>query len=232
MADLRTQLNNLAHHAYAIVGDNSGRAEIIKLLEETHGIPIRGNPDFFNREYENFTIDDARELKANHEMRPIHTSGKKIFILSMTGATSEAQNALLKLLEEPAEYAHFFLIIPSAHLLLPTVRSRVSLIAGNRANALRKSGTDNDNEFEAVKFIKSSTAERLEIIKRLMDSISKERKNKQDAITFLNNVESILHKEGVKKNGTALETIKHARKYLNDRSPSLKMLLEYVALSV
>src|SRR2546421_501162 len=114
------ELNDLSHHAYYVIGSASIRPELVATLERVHHIQIKGNPDFFNRSYETFTIDEARELKSLAETMPIHDSGKKIFILTMNGITVEAQNALLKLLEEPAEYSHFFLILPSAHLLLPT----------------------------------------------------------------------------------------------------------------
>ena len=131
--DLSAQLKSLSHHAYCIVGAEEARAELISILEKKHKIPARGNPDFFDRAYDSFGIDDARAVKSQAETRPVHGSGKKIFILTMSAITSEAQNALLKLLEEPPEYAHIFLVLPSAHLLLPTVKSRLSMLDVGKA---------------------------------------------------------------------------------------------------
>jgi hypothetical protein len=66
-----------------------------------------------------------------------------------------------------------------------------------------------------------------------MEAISKEKKTKQDAIDFINILEAAVYSNGgAKKNAEALKSIELARKYMNDRSPSLKMLLEYVALSI
>ena len=79
--------------------------------------------------------------------------------------------------------------------------------------------------------MKSNTKNRLGFVKSLLDDISKEKKNKQDVINFLNDIEKATYEDiGVKKGRQMLEAIDLARKYANDRAPSLKMLLESVAL--
>jgi DNA polymerase III delta prime subunit len=241
---------NLSHHAYLLIGSDHVRANLVSILEKTHKIVVRANPDFFDRSYQIFTIDDAREVKTFHGTRPVHSDGKKIFVLVMNGATVEAQNALLKLLEEPAEYAHFFIIISSAHLLLPTVKSRMQIIemkqetgsrkqggGKNEKNAIGKNKTSDTINSEllqsAKKFVTSSKAKRLEEVKKLIDDISKEKKTKQDAIDLLNAIQVVVYEEkGVKGGKSALEVIETARTYIDDRAPSVKMLLEYVALNV
>ncbi len=220
------KLKELTHHAYYLLG---GYDELLSILEKNHGLTLQGNPDFFNKTYEIFTVDDARELKTAHSMRPVHSSGKKIFVVQMNGITTEAQNALLKLLEEPAEYAHFFLIIPSAHLLLPTVKSRLSFIETG-AKSVNELGNES---VDAKAFLKASQPKRLDIIKKLVEDISKEKKTRQDAITFLNAIEKeVYEQKGVKNGAGALEVISKASSYMNDRAPSVKMLLEYVAMNV
>jgi DNA polymerase-3 subunit delta' len=229
----------LSHHAYLLIGGDSVKDELVLMLEKRHKINTHGNPDFFDRKYETFTIDDARELKSLANMRPVTDSNKKTFILTMNGITVEAQNALLKLLEEPPEYAHFFLIIPSAHLLLPTVKSRMSMMEGvsSKRPAGRAGGGSNGVGSELIeivkKFVASPKPKRLEQVKTLMEAISKEKKTKQDAIDFINVLEAAVYSNGgAKKNAEALKSIELARKYMNDRSPSMKMLLEYVALNI
>jgi DNA polymerase III delta prime subunit len=216
-----------------LVGGESERVNLVEALNKLHKLIAAGNPDFFDEQFQNFTIADARELKSKNETRPINKSGKKIFILKMDSIMVEAQNALLKLLEEPAEYAHFFLIIPSAHLLLPTVKSRMNVLyAGNRGSKDSEFVQNSDPAaIDASVFLKSSQAKRLELVKKLVDEISKEKRTKQDAIEFLNHLESTIYRQGdLRKNLKALESIDKAKSYLNDRSPSIKMLLEYVAL--
>lgn len=216
------ELKKLSYHSYCIEGQDTSVAALKDLLLNEHGIEEKGNPDFFCRSYETFSIDDARQIKSAHEMKPVHASDRKIFIISAHGMTIEAQNALLKLLEEPAEYAYFFLVIPSAHLLLPTIRSRVHLIKTDRIEA------------ESLKsFLNESRAKRLETIKKLVEDISDEKKSRQEAIAFLNEIERAVYEEkGAKGGQESLSVIEKARTYMNDRAPSLKMLLEYVALNL
>ena len=226
------KIKELSHHAYAFIGGDSLHDELVTFLKEAHSISAQANPDFFQKKYEVFTIDDARELKSIHETRPIHASGKKIFVVVANGITVEAQNALLKLLEEPAEYAHFFLILPSAHLILPTVKSRLSFVTTGTHDGNRSSGNASASA-AASAFIKTSASARIEIIKKLLEDIAKEKKTKQDAITFLDDIQNLIYIERGVVNGKAtLEAIEIARTYMNDRAPSMKMLLEYVALNI
>ena len=250
---LAEALKDLSHHAYAIIGDGEVRLELRDILAKQHKVKITGNPDFFDQTYDTFTIDDARNLKAAHEMRPVSEEGKKIFVLTMNGIGAEAQNALLKLLEEPAEYAHFFLIIPSAHLLLPTVKSRVSLLKSDDSS--NRAGHDSSNRVgheklaasvdsatpDPTSFLKASIPKRLEIVKSLLDDISKEKKTSQDAIHFIDSLEKAIHESAHSTKSKSanladvdiqLTSIDKARNYLDDRAPSLKMLLEYVALNI
>ncbi len=229
---------NLSHHAYYITGSDSVRADLLSILDKTHKIQAQANPDFFDRVYETFVIDDAREVKTFHGMRPVTETGKKIFILQMNGITIEAQNSLLKLLEEPAEYAHFFIVIPSAHLLLPTVKSRMKRI-GEESAAKGKSRETSSAYVTpellktAQKLVTLSKAKRLEEVKKLIDDISKEKKTKQDAIDLLNAIQAVVYAErGAKEGKSALLAIELARNYIHDRAPSVKMLLEYVMLGI
>jgi hypothetical protein len=234
--DLAAQLKTLSHHAYCIIGGPDLKASLLSILEKKHKVALRGNPDFFDNVYESFAIDDARAVRAQADTRPAHSSGKKVFVLTMNGITAEAQNALLKLLEEPPEYAHFFLILPSAHLLLPTVKSRLSFLGVDGQS--RKGSTLLQDRYNSAvitsmeDILASPVSKRLDLIKKFMEEITKDKRPKQDAIDLINAIQETVHSKGLKGNEAKLEAIETSRKYMNDRSPSLKMLLEYVALSV
>jgi DNA polymerase III gamma/tau subunit len=228
---MKLQLNNLSHHSYCLIGGEAEKTALLSTLDSEFGLVKKANQDFFEQSYENFSIDDARALKLIHEMRPVSPAGKKIFIIKTDFINIEAQNALLKLLEEPADYAYFFIIISNVNLLLPTVKSRLHFIEINKSEKIKS-----DNEdcvAEAKKFISSNPAKRLELVKKFVDEISKEKRTKQDVILLLNEMEKQIRDEkGVIKGEKSLKVIENAIKYLNDRSPSIKMLLEYVALSI
>lgn len=74
---------------------------------------------------ETFGIDDAREMRRRAYLS---SAAKTFFIISAEHITPEAQNALLKIIEEPPKETHFFILAPSVNTLLPTLRSRLQLI--------------------------------------------------------------------------------------------------------
>jgi len=75
-------------------------------------------------ESEQFLIDDAK--KVTKEAYIAESSSKYIMIVA-SSYRIEAQNALLKLLEEPPKNIIFILIAPSKTALLPTIRSRMQI---------------------------------------------------------------------------------------------------------
>lgn len=221
-------IKKLDHHAYCISGGEAVQGSLLQILAKKHKAIINNNPDFVVRKYSNFLIDDAREIKRIHDSRPVGTDGKKYIILDIDNITKEAQNALLKLLEEPAEYAHFFLIVRSVDILLDTVRSRLQFI-----NIGADSVSSNKYADEIKAFIRYPLNKRLEFIKKFVDDISKEKRSKRDAIDFLDELELALYStKSIKNDIKIFEAIDLVRKYIYDRAPSFKMLMEYVALNM
>ena len=69
-----------------------------------------------------FLIDDAKEVIKEAY---IAESANKYLILVAKGYRVEAQNALLKILEEPPRHIVFIVVAPSKTAFLPTIRSRL-----------------------------------------------------------------------------------------------------------
>lgn len=89
---------------------------------------MHGNnhPDFYliNQEGEGIKVDTIRELTDKVIEKPI-VSDKKIYIINdCEKMTKEAQNCLLKTLEEPPEFAVIILISSNENLILNTIKSR------------------------------------------------------------------------------------------------------------
>jgi len=229
---------DLSHHAYAMAGGNDIHAGLVAALAKKHKIRTTGNPDFIDRRYAALAIDDAREIKSLAETRPVTETGMKVFVLQMDGITAEAQNALLKLLEEPGESVRFFLVLPSLHLLLPTVKSRMMIVdTGDGSQKGSVAGSAFLADAEA--FLKKPLPARLEYIKKLMEEIAKDKRPKQDAVELIAAIQGAIHGKVVlkdaadlKEKAAALDATLLAGKYATDRAPSLKMLLEYVALNI
>lgn len=69
-----------------------------------------------------FLLDDARAVEKESY---IAETEEKIIVLMADSYRIEAQNFLLKLLEEPPKNIKFLIVIPSKNLLLPTIKSRL-----------------------------------------------------------------------------------------------------------
>ena len=68
-------------------------------------------------------VDQVRRVIETIYFRPSE-GGERVFIFTDSAFMKEAANSLLKVLEEPPEFATIFLLAESAGELLPTIRSR------------------------------------------------------------------------------------------------------------
>ncbi len=73
-------------------------------------------------------VDQVRRVIDNIYFRPSE-GRERVFIFSDSAFMKEAANSLLKVLEEPPEFATIFLITENAGELLPTIRSRCMVLA-------------------------------------------------------------------------------------------------------
>ena len=210
------------HHAYCLVGDTENIiVKLISFLEDIVGLKTSSNPDFRLGKFSTLTTEQARELAEKQNAKDFG-SGRKIFILQTEIITEEAQNALLKVFEEPTVGTHFFVITPQ-DILLPTLRSRMNMF---------KVENSKDIKPENRNILDLKIGEKMSLVKEMTDSISDEEKTKQDAIQLLNQIEKELYERGVEVSKKSLEVTSLARSFLYDRGAPIKMILENVMLSI
>ena len=166
-------------------------------------------------------IDTARELKAWN----IKSYGApKIMILSFHTITVPAQNALLKVLEEPQEGSRFILITSHIDALLPTVRSRIS----------EQKIKEIYNAWHAVKvFLKTTPTARMKLseVENILEARDEEdRKDREKLQVFVSNLLEVLIKERV--DSVIQKEVATFALYASDPSSSGKSLLEYLSLRV
>lgn len=94
---------------------------------------LSGNhPDIFVAQGGNgpksFHVDVIRAIRADAYIRPNEAPRKVYLLLGADAMTAQAQNALLKLLEEPPGQVLFVITCASASNLLETVRSRSQIL--------------------------------------------------------------------------------------------------------
>ena len=207
----------LVGNVHLVAGDAASVSQLLERLE-AEGLKTRGNPDLFARTYRQFVIDDARELRDRASSRGI-AGGKRIFIIATPSMTSEAQNALLKTLEEPPADALFFFVVPSPHTLLPTLRSRAHMLSLERP--------EKEEMVDTKEFLAALPAKRLDMLKPLLEKDADEKRDLGAMLAFLAALERRLE-----HNPEGLTSVYRARKYIGDRGALVRPLLEQVALLV
>lgn len=143
--------NNSIAHSYMFVGQDSiGKllfakefAKAILCLGDVKScnkckscieFDTSNNPDFklITPYGNNIKIEQIREITRAIYEKPI-VSNRKVYIINDASLmTKEAQNSLLKTLEEPPEYVTIILISSNENLFLPTIKSRCTKILFNK----------------------------------------------------------------------------------------------------
>lgn len=214
-------------HGYLIFGDKEtalvwAREKCGSILGKADWISV-SNPDFSEENYESFGIDDSRKLKERAFVRPFF-GDKKVFIISSNSFTTEAQNALLKLFEEPPLGTYFFLIARNPDNILSTLKSRLASVN------LKEEKLCFGAEDETMDFFSSNPAKRLFMINKIIED-----KDKTKADYFLDSLEIMAVKKIDKNNPQflmAVEDIQKSRGYISVKGASLKLIFEYLALSL
>ncbi len=211
----------LVGNAHIAEGDASSVPSILALLEK-EGVRPHGNPDVYIRTYAHFGVDDAREIRERAILRG--SEGQRVFVLVAPGMTNEAQNALLKTLEEAPGDALFILVVPAPNMLLPTVRSRAQILVLD--------GAGGESVVDVRAFLAASPQERLDALKPLLEKGDDERRDMGAVLIFLSSLEHMLESAPREHIALALDAVYRARRYAGDRGALLKPLLEQVALLV
>lgn len=206
----------LVGNVHLVAGTAARIPQILEILK-SGGMEVAGNADIYVREYRYFSVDDARALRERASLRPV--GDRRVFVVVAPDMNHNAQNALLKMLEEPAADAVFFFVVPAPEMLLATFRSRAQILALPHEEA--------EHSVDAKAFLAAAPQERLEMLKPLLEKDEDDKRDIGKIIGFLSSLEQRL---GKKPDG--LHAIYRARKYIGDKGALVKPLLEQVALLV
>lgn len=193
------------------------------------------NPNFNIIESEGtIKIEQIRKMQEKVYEKPLN-SNKKIYIIdNAENMTKEAQNCLLKTLEEPPEYIVIILITANESNLLNTIKSRCMKISFNKIeDNILKSFLEDNFEFQNIN---------MSLLKTFEGSIGKAIKTKENNDLYnelekiLNNIDkqnlvNILNNtEEIKKNKDKIQEILNyfniyfIEKSKEDRNSSYKYL--------
>jgi hypothetical protein len=187
-------------------------AQLVRTVEVSTYQHPETTATVLNTTLDTMGIGDVRAVTAQAQLRPA-TDGGQVFVIAASFITHEAQNALLKLFEEPPVDTAFVLVVPPAFQLLPTLQSRIgqeTTIADSRENQTW------------TLFLAASYADRLQQV----DSWQKS-KDPQWLSQMVAGVHSVSSQEvGLE----AMQVLQFVGQKLQTRGASNKMLLEHLAL--
>ena len=128
----RRNYNKTLSHAYLISGQNGSGKSI--LAEKLAKLMIDARED---REYidimhyksskSSFGVDDVRNIIEEIQKKPYENDKKVVIIHEGDKLTIQAQNALLKTIEEPPNGVHIILLCENLELILDTIKSRCEI---------------------------------------------------------------------------------------------------------
>jgi len=181
------------------------------------------DPDFviFDSESKSIGIELIRELKYKIGRKPFQRIIKIFFIPQAEKLTLQAQNALLKTLEEPPQHTYIILSCHNPDLLIATIVSRCQIIPLSGENPI------NENLPLAfiIELFTKNPGERI-------DAISQYTKNKDEANQFCHSALKTLHGNLISKQlayncGLILNSLKLLNQNINPKLVLENMVLEF-----
>lgn len=211
-----------------IIGNNINEAKqrVLSLLADWKTPISKNNPDLIFIEViddkKSIGIGQIKELKSYLMQKPFQNKFKTTVIEKAGLLTTEAQNALLKTLEEPPAYANLILCIEKEGDLLPTILSRCQKIYVTNAMHNEKGAGQGSLNLESSLGDKLVKAEELGKMER------------DEAIDVLKGWAMNLHKKTdiSEKENEALKLLLKVISDLENTNVSLKLAIEYLLLQI
>lgn len=169
---------------------------------------------------EKLGIESSRKIKDHFAYKPTQAKGKVVAMESADKMTVDAQNALLKTIEELPKDGLIILSASSDANFLPTILSRCQITTLQPPRLQAKEGTDYSEHIE--KLIKLGIPERFEYIEKLKD-----REEFLKALTKYFHNQLISHPRGV--TSEFLKELLEAEKWAA-QNVNIRGILEYLML--
>lgn len=162
-------------------------------------------------------IQDVRRIQEKVYLKPLKSEFRAILIDATTGITIEAQNALLKTLEEAPDATVIVVQVLNADEILPTILSRCKIIEVNSS----KNHTDTS---KVLKMLNTGEGDRLKLAQDLS-------KDKNEALDFLESLIIDLRKNLI-VNYKKIKTIQKFYAAIKTTNVNLRLALENLFLNL
>ena len=224
----------MAHHAYLYAGERSkGLRAARSFAESSLGLRGAANPDYIVFEYGLFSIENARRVFVLAQQSSV-AGGPRCIVLAVGRLFHEAQNALLKLFEEPIEGTTLVLIVPSEGIVLPTLRSRLLALPSNEIDS------NSGEEGIASTFLSASAPERTKLVAQLLarsksDKDTEKQEARLQAAEILDALTRAAYDarqkgDDTKETALLLRDLTRFAPLMHERSAPLKLIFEHLLL--
>ncbi len=199
--------------------DLDSRIEKIKVELSKNGLK-KDHPDvlYFDQD-EKLGVESAKKIREHLSLKPYQAKGRGVVVISANNFTPEAQNSLLKTLEEPPYESVILLGANSDSNFLPTILSRCQIIKLDY-----KKAATNENQFitEIERLRTQNMDERFQFIEKL-----------EEKEEFLKSLVSYFRNDLIKnpKNVEFAKLLLQAEQW-ESANVNLRAILEYLMLNL
>ncbi len=141
------------------------KQEMDRLIHNSEFI-IHNSDQLYLDETEKLGVETAKKIREHLSTKAFQSKAKAVVVINADDLTTEAQNSLLKTLEEPPEEALILFGVSAEDKLLPTILSRCEVINLNRDSAIT---LDNQYDNDIKKLLASNIEERFTFVEKLED---------------------------------------------------------------
>lgn len=176
-------------------------------------------------------IEIIRDLQKTLYLKPLKGEKKIILIENAQTLTIEAQNALLKILEEPPLHTYFFLSATSANAFLPTILSRCKIIKLEEEKTAIPEEKEQEYLSDFQQIIEGLIGPKLFLAEKLASDKTKTQ-------VWLEEMIEVLHKKMLKNPeesrevADVLEKLQEAYKIFQTTNVNLRLLLEHTFITM
>jgi DNA polymerase III delta prime subunit len=225
---------NLAH-AYALHGQvvsaqfsfAKSLANFLETKKWEEPTSVLLDAKFIDGDTQKLGVEVAREFSDFLYRQPVASEKRTLIINSAAEFTDQAQNAILKIVEEPPSHALIILTLRDVNSLLPALKSRLQAIYVAPEAGMKPALTPLEERAQELveKFLMSASTDRSKLLKGLVDEDKEAEKSEQIVDAFVR--ELLLHlSRKPEQNVYALKELLKRQTAMGDYSTSRKLQLE------
>lgn len=163
-------------------------------------------------------VEEMKKVREHFSFKPYSAKGKAAVIISAENLTPDAQNSLLKTLEEPPESGSLILTASSESAILPTILSRCEIVQFG-GGGLKVGGEELD---KVEQLINSGVEERFKIVEQ-----TEEKDKLLESLTFYIHNELPNHPERARFAKLLVQAAQWQKSNV-----SIRTILEYLMLEL